>query len=154
MKRLIRIAFFVLLLAPATLAKAQNEFGIGLIVGEPTGISMKQWISDQHAIDAAIAWSFSHDTTIQVHADYLFHRVRPIRADEYRGQLPFYFGIGGRAIFNDDPLIGVRFPVGIGRTMREAPIEFFFELVPILDLAPDTKFDINAAVGARFYLGQ
>lgn len=154
MKHLIRIAFIAFLLAPASLAHAQNEFGIGLIVGEPTGISMKQWISDQHAIDAAVAWSFSHDTTIQVHADYLFHRVRPIRAEDYRGQLPFYFGIGGRAVFNDDPQIGVRFPLGIGRTMREAPVEFFFEVVPILNVAPDTEFDINAAIGARYYLGQ
>lgn len=135
-------------------ASAQDEFGIGIIVGEPTGITAKQWLSKQHAIDAGVAWSFSHDTTIQIHGDYLYHRVYFFNADDYNGRIPVYFGIGGRTILSDEAQVGVRFPVGIGRTLKEYPMEFFFELVPILDVAPDTDFDFNAAIGFRYYLNQ
>jgi len=137
-------------------AKAQNELGVGVILGEPTGLSAKKWLSSEHAIDAALAWSFSHDTRIQVHGDYLYHRSRAFATEGTSGTIPFYFGIGGRMVLggDDDANIGARFPVGLGKTLRSAPIELFLEIVPILDLAPDTEFDLNGAVGVRYYLGQ
>jgi hypothetical protein len=30
-------------------------------------------------------------------------------------------------------------------------VEFFAELVPILDVVPDTDADLNASIGARYY---
>lgn len=137
-------------------ARAQNELGIGVIVGEPTGISAKKWLSSEHAVDAALAWSFSHDTRVQVHGDYLYHRSRAFATEDVSGRIPFYFGIGGRAILgaDDDALIGARFPVGVGKTLRSAPLELFLEIVPILNLVPDTEFDLNGALGVRYYLGQ
>ena len=51
-------------------------------------------------------------------------------------------------------MLGARFPFGIGKTLDNAPVEFFLEIVPILDLAPDTEFDLNGAVGVRYYLGR
>lgn len=135
-------------------ASAQNDLGIGVILGEPTGLSAKKWLSNEHAIDAGLAWSFSHDDRVQIHGDYLYHRVRAFSTDDVQGRIPFYFGIGGRAVLGDDALLGVRLPVGVGKTLRSAPVEFFLEIVPILDLAPDTDFDLNGALGVRYYLGQ
>ncbi len=152
MRRLLPL-LIVFLLVPA--AQAQDELGIGVILGEPTGLTAKKWLSAEHAVDAALAWSFSNDTRIQVHGDYLYHRVHFFNADDYRGRIPFYFGLGGRAIFGEeDTTIGARFPFGVGKTLDDAPIELFLEIVPILDLAPDTDFDLNAAIGVRYYLGQ
>src|SRR5258708_39192418 len=34
-----------------------GRFGVGAIFGEPTGVSVKYWLSDKHAIDGALAWS-------------------------------------------------------------------------------------------------
>ena len=153
MRHLLPFLLIAFLLVPES--RAQNELGIGVILGEPTGLSAKQWLSAEHAIDAAVAWSFSNDTRIQVHGDYLYHRVHFFNADEYEGRIPFYFGIGGRAIFGeDDNTIGARFPLGIGKTLDNAPVELFLEIVPILDVAPDTDFDLNGAIGVRYYLNQ
>jgi hypothetical protein len=71
-----------------------------------------------------------------------------------KGRLPFYYGIGGRIKFaenNNDDFIGVRVPFGLAYIFATAPVDIFFELVPILDLAPDTDFDFNAALGARYF---
>jgi hypothetical protein len=59
--------------------------------------------------------------------------------------------VGARFKFENQNRFGVRFPVGITLFIREAPIDFFLEVVPILNLAPDTDFDLNAALGARYY---
>ena len=67
--------------------------------------------------------------------------------------LPLYFGVGGRLRLRDnrDDDIGVRIPVGLAYMFADAPFDIFVEVVPILDLVPDTDFDLNAALGGRFY---
>ena len=133
-------------------AAAQGNFGLGIILGEPTGVSAKLWITERTAIDAAAAWSFSNETAFHLHADYLFHNFDLISVE--KGKLPVYFGIGGRVKFEDESLIGVRIPVGLAYFFDGAPIDIFLEVVPILDLAPDTEFTANAAVGIRYFFGQ
>jgi hypothetical protein len=85
--------------------------------------------------------------------DYLVHFFS--RLDIDRGSLPLYVGIGGRVKFedNDDNLVGVRIPLGATYLFEDAPIDVFFEVVPIMDLSPETKFRLNAALGFRYFFG-
>jgi hypothetical protein len=68
-------------------------------------------------------------------------------------ELPLFFGIGGRIIMNEDAddTIGIRFPVGLDYIFTNYPFDIFVEIVPILDVAPDTDFDLEGALGARFW---
>jgi hypothetical protein len=145
----------------SSLAHAKHDLGVGIIVGEPTGVSVKTWINDRNALDAAVAWSFSENDSFQFHADYLFHNFSLIKMDDVSGTFPVYFGLGGRIKLkednkgkgrnDDDALVGIRVPFGISYLFADAPVELFVELVPILDIAPDSDFDLNGAIGARFY---
>ena len=149
-KRLFGFIVIITLLTTATAGWSQEEgVGLGVILGEPTGVSFKTWLSKTQAIDAAAAWSFGNKSAFHLHADYLIHNWSLIRVD--RSNIPIYYGIGARLKFEDDNRFGVRFPVGITFFIREAPIDFFLEIVPILNLAPATDFDLNAAIGARYY---
>jgi hypothetical protein len=142
-------------------AAGMEGLGVGIIVGEPTGLSLKKWIRPRHAIDAAAAWSFSENDSFQFHADYLIHHfgITDIRPDE--GRVPFYLGVGGRVKLKErnegrgrndhDTLVGLRIPFGVAWLFAKAPVELFAEIVPILDVVPDTNFDINGAIGARYY---
>jgi len=69
------------------------QVGLGVIVGEPTGISGKLWLSGKTAIDGAVAWSFDKNAKLQVHGDFLIHKFDLIIVD--KGRLPLYYGIGG-----------------------------------------------------------
>lgn len=159
-RALFALFLFLALLTPLD-ALAQRDFGLGVIIGEPTGVSAKWWVSRGNAFDAGAAWSFADNPSLQVHADYLYHRNYYFDSPDLEGTLPWYFGIGGRMKLSDDndpgrrnvddDLLGVRFPVGIGKIFDEAPIELFVELVPIIDIAPETDFSINGALGARYY---
>lgn len=154
MKRVWVIVFFSLALClSANQVFAQRQgVGLGVIVGEPTGLSLKSWFSSSTALDLAAAWSFGDYEAFQFHLDYVFHHPRLIEAN-----FPFYYGLGGRLKLKDthddesDAHIGVRFPLGLVYLFREAPLDFFIEVVPILDLAPETDVNLNAAVGMRFY---
>jgi hypothetical protein len=136
-------------------ARAAGDLGIGLMVGEPTGLSVKYWLDDTQAIDGAAGWSFSGHNSFQLHGDYLFHRFDIFKTEEGADRTPVYYGIGARIKdkdHDDDTVFGIRIPLGASYLFADAPFEIFGEIVPIIDLAPDVDLDINVAIGFRFYL--
>ncbi len=71
MKKTILIIFIVI---SAIGLFAQNSgLGVGMILGEPTGLSAKMWTGKMTAFDAAAAWSFGDEGALHLHADMLFH---------------------------------------------------------------------------------
>lgn len=140
--------FLLLLFIPITKAQSSGV-GLGIIVGEPTGVSFKYWTGSTTAFDAALAWSFIDEGAFHIHGDYLFHNMRLISIPE--GKLPFYYGIGARIKTANKTRLGVRVPLGLAYLFQDAPVDIFLEIVPILDLTPETDFGINAALGARYF---
>jgi hypothetical protein len=124
---------------------------MGIILGEPTGLAGKLWLSHNTAVDGAVAWSFSDEDALHLHADFLVHNLKLIAVD--KGLLAVHFGIGGRLKFEDDSRFGARIPVGMTYIFEGAPLDAFLEVVPILDLVPDTEFNPNAAIGIRYFFG-
>ena len=139
-----------LLLCSAPSSAQKEGFGLGIIVGEPTGFSLKKWLSPKTALDAAIAWSFARESSLHIHADYLIHAFDEFDTKE---SVPLSYGIGGRlkSSKGGDARLGLRGVIGIGYFFREAPIDLFFELAPILDVAPTTELSINGGFGARYF---
>jgi len=145
----------LIMLAISTDSHARKDgFGLGVIIGEPTGPTFKVWTGPKTAIDGAVAWSLDGNEDMHMHMDYLIHDFSIAKVD--KGRFPLYYGIGGRIRFHDgnqDDQIGVRIPVGMAYLFANSPLELFFEVVPIVDLAPDTELDFNGGVGIRFYIG-
>lgn len=148
MKRLTVLVF--LFFAFVSLANAQGKYGLGIIVGEPTGISGKMKLTPTTAFDGAIGWSFNKYGAIHLHADYLYNAVK------LGPEFPLYIGIGGRIKLSEkdkseESRLGVRFPVGVVYQPATKPFDIFFETVPMLNLTPKSDFDWNAAAGVRYY---
>lgn len=163
MKRSILIAAITVL---SYTANGQGSgFGLGIMLGEPTGISAKGWIGADRAIDAGLAWGVWHGSYFHLHADYLFHNMDLISVP--KGRMPLYYGPGLRMrswsggrywrkgewhdYDGSHVDIGVRFPVGLAYLFDGAPVDVFVELVPTLDLLPATSLDMDAAIGARYW---
>ena len=145
----ISITFIIFLFYTGIAHGQQSGFGLGVILGEPTGVSGKYWMSPWSAIDGAFAWSLDKNGKIQVHADYLWHNYEIISV--IKGKLPIYYGIGGRLLFASDNIVGIRGVVGLNYLFAGTPLDIFLELVPILDLAPEVDPSFNAAIGIRYY---
>jgi hypothetical protein len=153
------------LVASAGRAAAQQAgaekgvFGIGLIVGEPTGVSAKYYLGNDTAVDAAIGAAIL-GRGIQVHADFLWHPWILDRKESF--VLPVYFGVGVRVLNHDSGgssddhvRIGLRVPVGILFDFTSIPLDVFAEVAAIADYrtAGEHVFgiDINGGAGVRYY---
>jgi len=157
MKKLLSVLILSIFLSISfsSFAQAQNgdkDLGIGFMVGEPTGLSLKSWTGGGNAFDIGLAWSLGRYDAINIHADYLWHNYE-VFSEADAGTLPLYYGIGGRVVFaENDAVIGARVPVGINYLFDDAPIGLFLEVAPIFNIAPSTDFDVDGGVGVRFYL--
>ena len=137
----------------------KGTFGVGLILGEPTGVSAKLYLSDNTAIDAAAGGAILGGG-IHAHANYLWHPW--VLEDRDNFVLPAYIG-GGLRLLNHragtegDFHIGVRAVIGMLFDFKEIPLDVFVELAPVLDfpLTGDdhntVEFDINLGLGVRYY---
>lgn len=124
-------------------------FELGVILGEPTGISAKTWFDRNTALDAALSWSLrDKNDKLHIHADFLWHNYGLI--NDSSGLLPVYYGVGGRVVLGDDAKLGARVPIGISWLLNGAPLDLFIELAAILNVIPDTDFDLNGGIGIRF----
>jgi hypothetical protein len=142
-------------------AQNTNDFGLGVIVGDPTGLSAKLWLDREQALDFGAAWALSGRDSFQFHMDYLYHRFDLFHMDESIGRMALYFGGGARfrvveerAGQSNQDKFGIRVPIGVTYLFAKAPFDVFGEVAPILDLAPDTKLDMNVSIGGRFYFGR
>jgi hypothetical protein len=135
----------------ATAGSNSSGFGLGIMLGEPSGLSGKLWSGGNNAFDFGLAWSTGKNSGMAFHADYVWHKMDMINVDE--GALPFYYGVGVRYRDRDnsDDNIGIRVPFGLDYLFAQSAFDVFLEIVPILDLSPDTDFDINVAIGGRYF---
>jgi hypothetical protein len=155
------IAIFLFLSAVGTIAQ-ERQFGLGIIIGEPTGLSAKLWVSPATAFDFGLGWSVGGDrishynggfdggSRIHLHMDYLWHWFDAIHSSE---RFPLYIGVGGRINTGAgyDASAAVRGVFGIAWLPRQVPIDVFLELVPSLQVVPSTGFGIDAGLGARYF---
>ncbi|MCK9279802.1 MAG: hypothetical protein M0P71_04215 [Melioribacteraceae bacterium] len=149
-------SIFVILLIFLTVSsiiKAQDKgFGIGIMLGEPTGLSGKYWLNKINAVDFGLAYSFTgNHNAAALHADYLWHSFDLIKSSE---KIPVYYGVGARLRMYEgsDDSFGVRGVVGIEWFSRDVPIDVFFEIAPVFTLIPETDLDFDAAIGIRFFI--
>ncbi len=147
------VAVVVLTASVAPTVAQDKKVGLGFIVGEPTGIDFKMFLNRTNALEFAMAWSLSGANDLRIQGDYLWHKYDVISLDN-GDEMPLFFGVGGRVVLIEDPgddVVGIRFPVGLDYIFTDYPFDIFFELVPILDVAPDSDFDLEGALGARFW---
>lgn len=160
---LIAMAAFCLFFTAQASMGQERPFGLGIIIGEPTGISAKYWTSPTNAFDFALGWGWGGDRIggrykgyytggprVHFHMDYLWHSFEAIRSEE---RFPLYYGIGGRintgAGYNSS--FAVRGVIGIAWMPRNTPVDIFIELAPSLQLTSETGFAIDGGLGARYY---
>lgn len=153
------LSTFLSLSAPASDAHAQDEnFGLGIILGDPNGVSMKGMLNSGMAIDGAVGFSVLEGDYLHAHVDFLWQTGL---SEFDRAFMLLHYGVGPKlAAFdgNDGPggdgdgiWIGARAPVGLTFVFRRVPMDLFMEVAAGLWIIEDTDFDIDAAIGTRYW---
>ena len=165
--------FAVLFLATVTSSFAQGpkgrSFGIGVSLGEPTAVTARFWLSKSNSWDLAIGSSAVGNP--HIHADYLWHFNDALDSRVFS----LYAGVGGilglgdkdngvfikikngkvkdRWYYSDDNdfAIAAKGVFGLNVIPRNTPLDIFLEINPVLGISPGFGFDIQPALGIRYY---
>lgn len=154
------VMLLALCMAPAAQAlddepgKAREGFGLGLLLGEPLGITAKFFIDPTHAIQVHAAYDFT-DSAFDIILDYTYH-VDAFDIDATNLEVPLYFGAGLKlgqevGLPTSRVLFGFRFIIGFAIEFTELPIEIFAEIAPVLRLTPKLAPDVDGGAGIRYY---
>lgn len=100
--------------------------GIGLSLGDPMGLSIKHFMSNNHAIQFHLAWLPLHHWGGAVEFAYLWHPFAFTRTPDF--DLVFYVGIEIGILFGVN-YVGLEAypPVGFGFHFKKAPIDLMLE---------------------------
>jgi hypothetical protein len=172
-------------LVTATSASAKggappNPFGLGLMVGAPTGLSGKLYLGNRTALAMGVGESYGNhdgfrDDGLHLHVDFLWHQALLAQTKDFT--LPLHVGVGGRILdhddnyciqqgndfvcfdYEDDTHVGVRMPIGLTMDFHNVPLDIFLELALTVDFLHidendqhDHDFmDLTGAFGGRYY---
>lgn len=142
---------------------SSKTFGIGIMLGAPTGFSGKYFYASDKAFDFGIGaiGYYRGREGLHLHFDHLWHPVNLASTPAF--QLPLYLGIGARMFDFDDrddfhgTVLGLRGPLGIAFDLNNTPLDIFLELALVMDFYVDDPYDdnvdvdVNGAVGIRYY---
>jgi len=121
---------------------------LGIILGEPTGVSFRQWHGKSLAMDFQLGWSMKNEN-FDIHGAYLFHNKTRTRIENK--PLIFYYGPGGRLkASGDEVILGFKFPFGIYHKFRSIPFSLSGELAPGLNIGSEMEFDLLGGISFRF----
>jgi len=168
-----------LLICSSTIAKSTvkrklatnvDEFGVGFILGEPTGLTAKYYFNKKNAVDVGLAYSFG--SFVMFYGDYLWHyydliKSKRDRNKQFLSQLGYYLGVGAvvfiggskakfekRAFTNEGRSsvgLGVRVPFGIEWRPNEPTIGIHLELAPGVGMVPSIYAFLQGGLGIRYY---
>lgn len=148
----LKLAFLILALFSTGIFAQRTGYGVGLILGEPTGISAKYWLDNESALNAGLAYSFTTaNKGFSLHLDLINHLPSNIYPKE---NIPFYYGFGVRirSKARTSGSLGVRGVAGLVWQHKKYPVDIFAEVAPVFQLLPETNLLFDLAIGGRYYI--
>lgn len=163
LKKGISVIIVILILQQISdLARAQGpegkEFGFGILLGDPLGVTVKLWTAHDQAFVADFGASYFGPLRLQ--GDYLWHfdAFHSYIVKMYAGPgLALGFGHSDDRFFDDDDPnathvgVGMRVMFGINIIPQRTPIEIFLEVGPMIAFVPSIGVGVDAGAGIRFY---
>jgi hypothetical protein len=150
MRAFMKLIVVIFLLISSLSFAAEGDKGIGVMLGNPTGLSGKYWLDETKAVDAGVGFSVGSATNLTLHSDFLLHSIGALVMNDIH-PLDVYCGLGGRVKFADDIQIGLRVPVGVAYKAPNNASDMFAEIAPVIDFISRTGIDLNVLIGARYY---
>lgn len=144
--------------------RAERSFGLGLELGDPTGLSAKYYVGERYALQGGMGF-FGWPWGSGGHLDLLYEFPGAIRTKNESFDLPLFVGVGSKGggymfctaakagVCDVDGFAGVRVPFGGALQLKHQPIEIQLELAPAF-FAPFTYgwgVEVDLSMAARVY---
>ncbi len=150
------VVFFVTLVLviawaarPVEAQPQADGLGVGLQLGEPSGVTL-QWHNPRSlSWDFLAAWDFDDFLFLNVHGLYYSGLGRDNVVHVFYGPGVFIGIEDGGNDGDDETVVGISAALGIGFMLEQ--IQLFASITPRLSVAPDTEGRVGAGIGARYY---
>ena len=133
--------------APSAEASVQGRtVGLGIGLGDPSGVNLKAWVGPTTAFDLHLGFGggWAWGRRLRLHGDYLWHHNLTSSSEL---ELDFYFGLGAKVGVHErryrrdrdrdryhrewnGVTAGARVPLGLAFVIGSAPIGVFLEVAP------------------------
>jgi hypothetical protein len=136
--------------AQVAYAETKNEFGLGVILGQPSGVNAQFFWGPTSSVDVTAAWSFRGNGWFMTMADFQIYNYLGDAPREWK----WYYGLGGYLALpqNEDGILGLRIPLGIKYNIPHSPVDVWGEVAPALQVIPNTEAEFQGGLGATLWL--
>ena len=141
----------VAMMAPRPASAQDSGFGLGIVLGDPSGLSFKGYVGPTMAIDGAVGYGVINDGHLSAYVDFLWEWQM---TSWERADLALYVGVGpkiGQFFHHDELRVGARAPVGVSFQFSRVPLDFFVEVAAGLWFIDHVDFDLDAGLGLRYW---
>ncbi|NQY99093.1 MAG: hypothetical protein HRT45_00315 [Bdellovibrionales bacterium] len=150
----LRIVLALIAALSLEIAEAK-EFGLGVMLGGPTGVSGNYYLTDDTSLDFGLGVGLG-SRNVHLHGTYLFHMPEDITFENY--SFGWYFGAGARFATRDTDedktLLGPRGSIGFNfplKTESGREFDIFVEAALNVSIIGSFYSDLDGAVGGRYY---
>jgi hypothetical protein len=154
------LAFLVVAGLMAAPRAAHAGVGIGLFIGEPTGLTFKVDLKRRTAIEVLLGVEGFDDGRGRGPYGHFTFLAAPFVAKGESVVVPFRLGIGvavyddDNADFGDNVAVAARAPFQLAFQFRSSPVELYLELslrLEIIDTDDRDNLDLDGGIGFRIY---
>jgi hypothetical protein len=150
--------FLVLILSIPSLCFAKT-WGLGAVIGAPTGLSANYFLQENRTIHSTLAYDFNGDDALQFASHYTW-RMNNLHFEKVK--LGWFYGVGGRFAFsnhdhnhkhhNDDHdfEMGPSGTIGIFHEFEKVPLEVFLKGNLTVNIIEDTDVDADVMLGLHY----
>jgi hypothetical protein len=149
MRKLLRTTLCFGIAFAAQPAPARADLGIGLFLGDPTGLDLKIGLSNRSGLDVVLGYDTYRNG--RVGYGHLTYLVTPLVGHGSSVLVPLRIGIGAALLGpSDDLTVAIRAPLELGLRMRSAPLEFYGEIALALTFR-DSDIHLQGGIGFRVF---
>jgi hypothetical protein len=158
---LISCSILALLLAPEL--AFSKTWGLGAVIGAPTGLSANYFLSESRTVHTTLAYDFSGDDSLQLASHYTW-RMNNLNFEKIK--LGWFYGVGARLAFKNhdhhknhnhdhddkhgDVDLGPSGTIGLFHEFTEVPLEVFLKGNLTVNVISDTDVDADVMLGLHY----
>jgi hypothetical protein len=146
-----------LFLSSALTGTPSSGISIGIVIGDPTGLSLKFWgIGQNSALQVNIGGGgFFVPADLLINGSLLFHALltRETPINGYLG-VGAFAGIKKHEKQGNEAVFGILVPLGLELILSEVPLDIFMEVSPVIGFTTkgDVARGLTFGIGLRYIL--
>ena len=155
-----KFLFLVLALTISGLAFAKS-WGLGAVLGDPTGLSANYFLSEQRTLHSVLAYDIDGDDDFYLATHYNWRRPNDITFPEFN--LGWFYGAGAQLEYHDHDHhhgkhhdhdnrlnVGPSGTLGLFHEFKEVPLEVFLKSNATLYVLDSTDLDLDLMLGLHY----